>query len=881
MNQAHAPLPDSTGLSSSLTRFCVAVLLAFGAAEVQAANATAFDGDATTHDTFEQDDPKTARRSAPAQAVEFNSDFLSPQAASTDVSRFEKGNPVLPGSYRVDLYLNGRALGRTGVDVKAGTDPQRGRVCMTRMLLDQIGLDWSKVDAQRLHAFDAADHCVELAELVDDAHADLDTGELRLDLSVPQAVLRRTPRGYVSPELWDAGVTAGVLGYTFNAYRTDASGAASNSAYLGVNAGFNLGKWHFRHDGAMNWQSRSGSQYQNINSYVERDLPSITSRLTLGDGNTTGELFDTLPFRGAQLATDDRMLPDSQRGYAPIIRGIAETNARVTVRQRGSVIYDTPVSPGPFIIDDLYPTGYGGDLEVTVTEADGRVRKFAVPYASVAQLLRPGISRFSVTTGLIRNESLSFKPKLLQATYQRGLTNHLTGYGGVQANEYYAAVLTGVAVGTPLGALSLDVTGARTRLPNESQAGISVRVGYSKLFEETRSNVSVAAYRFSTSGFMDIANAMQTTDAVREGMSSDAISRPRNRLSITFNQALGDRWGQLFVSGFTQDYWNANRKDVQFQGGYSNQYKSLAYTLSANRVRNAYGQMDNQFMANLSIPLGKSTRAPQFGVNVTTQPGAGTTTQTTLGGVAGADNQWSYGASVSNGPAGSGTAGTVNGQYRGAKTTAQAGFALGRGYNSTSVGLSGSVVAHPDGITLSPYSGDTVAVVAAPDAAGARILGYAGLSLDGRGYGVVPYLTPYRLNEVAIDPKGLSADVELKTTSQLVAPRAGSVVMMRYDTVKGRAVLIDATRADGEALPFGADVVDADGNSVGAVGQAGRIFARLAADNATLAVRWGLANDQQCTMRVALPEIADRKNKGNDIERVQLPCVSHPDAAQR
>ncbi|KWF75885.1 hypothetical protein WL93_28430 [Burkholderia diffusa] len=819
------------------------------------------------------DDPKAAHRSAPAETVEFNSDFLSPQAASTDVSRFEKGNPVLPGSYRVDLYLNGRALGRTGVDVKASNDPQHGRVCMTRMLLDQIGLDWWKLDPERLRAFDDAGQCIELPALVDDAYADLDTGELRLDLSVPQAALRRMPRGYVSPELWDAGVTAGVLGYAFNAYRTAAGGASSESAYLGVNAGFNVGPWHFRHDGAMNWQNRSGSQYQNINSYVERDLPSITSRLTLGDGNTTGELFDTLPYRGAQLATDDRMLPDSQRGYAPVIRGIADTNARVTIRQRGSVIYDTPVSPGPFVIDDLYPTGYGGDLEVTVTEADGRVRTFAVPYASVAQLLRPGISRFAVTTGLIRNESLSFKPKLLQATYQRGLTNRLTGYGGVQANEYYAAVLSGVALGTPFGAFSLDVTGARTRLPNESEAGVSVRVGYSKLFEETRSNVSVAAYRFSTSGFMDIANAMQTIDAVREGMSSDAVSRPRNRLSITFNQSLGERWGQLFVSGFTQDYWNANRKDVQFQVGYSNQYKSLAYTLSANRVRNARGQMDNQFMANVSIPLGKSTRAPQFGVNLTTQPGAGTTTQATLGGVAGADNQWSYGASVSNGPAGSGTTGTINGQYRGAKTTAQAGFALGRGYNSTSVGLSGSVVAHPNGVTLSPYSGDTIAIVAAPDAGGARILGYAGLSLDQRGYGVVPYLTPYRLNEVALDPKGLSADVELKTTSQLVAPRAGSVVMMRYDTVKGRAVLIDATRADGEALPFGADVVDADGNSVGAVGQAGRIYARLAANDAALTVRWGLASEQQCTMRVALPAIANRKNKANDIERVQSQCV--------
>ena len=34
------------------------------------------------------------------------------------------------------------------------------------------------------------------------------------------------------------------------------------------------------------------------------------------------------------------------------------------------------VSPGNFVIDDLYPTGYGGDLEVSVVEADGRRREF-------------------------------------------------------------------------------------------------------------------------------------------------------------------------------------------------------------------------------------------------------------------------------------------------------------------------------------------------------------------------------------------------------------------------------------------------------------------------------------------------------------------------
>ena len=58
------------------------------------------------------------------------------------------------------------------------------------------------------------------------------------------------------------------------------------------------------------------------------------------------------------------------------MRGIAETNARIEVRQNQQLIYSSTVSPGSFVIDDLYPTGYGGDLEVSVIEADGRRREF-------------------------------------------------------------------------------------------------------------------------------------------------------------------------------------------------------------------------------------------------------------------------------------------------------------------------------------------------------------------------------------------------------------------------------------------------------------------------------------------------------------------------
>jgi outer membrane usher protein len=40
------------------------------------------------------------------------------------------------------------------------------------------------------------------------------------------------------------------------------------------------------------------------------------------------------------------MFPDGMRSYAPEIRGVAQSNALVTVRQGSNIIYQTTVPPG-------------------------------------------------------------------------------------------------------------------------------------------------------------------------------------------------------------------------------------------------------------------------------------------------------------------------------------------------------------------------------------------------------------------------------------------------------------------------------------------------------------------------------------------------------
>lgn len=159
-------------------------------------------------------------------------------------------------------------------------------------------------------------------------------------------------------------------------------------------------------------------------------MPALKSELTLGDATTSGLIFDSLTIRGIQLQSEYRMLPDGLRNYTPVINGIAETNARVRITQRGQTVYETMVPAGPFTINDVGAMGYGGDLEMTITEADGRVRTQIIPFSAPPMLLHKGVSNFGITAGKLKDDTLRERPKVIQGIYQYGLGSMYTLYAG-------------------------------------------------------------------------------------------------------------------------------------------------------------------------------------------------------------------------------------------------------------------------------------------------------------------------------------------------------------------------------------------------------------------------------------------------------------------
>ncbi len=180
---------------------------------------------------------------------------------------------------------------------------------------------------------------------------------------------------------------------------------------------------------------------------------------------------------------------------------------------------------------------------------------------------------------------------------------------------------------------------------------------------------------------------------------------------------------------------------------------------------------------------------------------------------------------------------------------------------------------HGGGITLSPQLdlNSAIGIIDAPDAKGARVSSSGQTMVDGRGYAVASNLMPYRMNDVTLDPTGTSNDVELQTTRLQTAPRAGAVVPLKFNTVSGRAVLIRAAQADGKPVPFAADVLDANGQSVGTMGQGGQLFVRGAEEGGVLTVRWGNAANEQCHLQYSLPA-RDKSDTSGVMAAVDAVC---------
>ncbi len=796
--------------------------------------------------------------------------FRGGRFSQSTLAQLTKNN-IASGTYKVDVYVNTNYIDTLTIDFITQDDGAVA-LCLKPEVFKSAGIKLPK-ETKKYTKTDNG--CFFFSQVVNGGSVDMNMAQLRLNLSVPQTDMNIVPRGYVNPDDLEAGSSIGFVNYISNYYHVSYSGNNSNahdSAWVALNGGVNIGKWQYRQLSNFNWRRQGGHSWKNIRSYVQRPLPTMRSQMALGELTTSGRFFSGLNYNGFSLATDDRMLPDSMRGYAPVIRGVAVTNAKVSVRQNGQEIYQTTVSPGSFEITDLYPTSYSGDLNVEVTEADGSVSRFSVPFSAVPESMRPGISRYNVEVGRTRDSGA--ESLFSDFIWQHGLNNTITLNSGLRVADSYQAVMLGGVYGSWLGAFGMDMTWSHASLPDTGYTeGWMTHLSWSKTFQETNTTVSLAGYRYSTRGYRDLSDVLgvrHTVNAENSWQSTTYLQQ--SRFDISLSQSMG-QLGNLFLSGSTQNYRDGRSRDTQLQFGYSNSFHGIGTNISIARQRtgnyNDSGSMQTMTSLSFSIPLGYSgARAPMLSTSWTHSTDGGDQYQSSLSGVLDEKQTTNYGINVSRDQEYKNTVFSGNLQKRFSSTTLGLNASKGQGYWQASGNAQGAMAIHSGGLTFGPYLSETFALIEAKGAEGATVLSSQQAAIDSRGYALIPSVTPYRYNRITLDPQNMDGNAELVDNEKRIAPMAGSASKLVFRTRSGTALLIKSRFPDGEVLPLGADVLDDSGNIIGMTGQGGQIYVRSEKNKGHLTVRWGEDAEDRCT----LPFDLSHAQEGQPMVRLSSIC---------
>ncbi|WP_430673388.1 fimbria/pilus outer membrane usher protein [Klebsiella aerogenes] len=799
-----------------------------------------------------------------------------------DLSQFEETGAIAPGVYNLNVFINNDEYGYRDIEVVYSDNGEPVPV-VTPELLRELHVNIDSIDTFRTLL--DSEKITNLGSLIPKATVKIDLKDLALRIRVPQARMDVTAAGAINPNLLDVGIPGVMLNYNINTNRMwDRDSSPSSNLFSGINGGLNIGAWRLRSNYIYSRSEGEGYRYSNsyfTGTHIKRTLIPFKAELSIGEVNTSSEVFDTFPARAVMLSSLEQMKPYSLRGFAPVVSGNAETNARVTVMQNDNIVYQTYVSPGPFVIKDLYQAAIGADLTVMIHEADGRIRTQKIAYSSLPNMLRQGAYKYQLVAGEYNNHNSPHtdSSRFFQGTLTYGLPMDTTLYGGFLASDkYYSGVLGfGFSMGK-FGALSADITQSYLSeiADYKSLSGQSYRLRYSKSIMETGTSIDLTAYRYSTKNYFNFMDYNR-----REYMPvSDEHTWARKRRRSSFQTRITQdfhKFGMFSLAASRDDYWGSTMINNNLSAIYNLTLKNINFGISysIDRIKSNNSWPENRTVyINVQVPFSfffKDSVNSAYATYMLSRDNHGKVQQQASYNGTLFDDRLSYSAqqSWSNGDNEPSTSG-LSFNYQGSKGLGSFGYSQSSKWRSLNVGLSGGLIAHSGGITFSQTLGSSVALVHAPGATNTRVIN-GNVNTDSSGYAVVPYLSDFQKNTITLDPTTLPENVEILKNTLNIYPIKDSIVQAKFKTRSGYQAIFTIKDKKGNYIPFGATVsMLKDTNSEDAmfiVGDKGQTYISGLAMNGTLLIQWGNNSTQSCKADYNLS-----KSNKNNIINLSLTC---------
>lgn len=578
-------------------------------------------------------------------------------------------------------------------------------------------------------------------------------------------------------------------------------------------------------------QAIGATAWRRLSSTWTLDWPDRAWTLRAGDTATRPSIWGrSFLLGGLQLGTNFGLRPGWSSQAVPTLSGSATAPSTVELYINDALRQTQQVGAGPFTIDNLQAPAGAAEARIVVRDLLGRETVIVRPFFTSTQLLRPGVSEWSVEAGRLRYNlgaaSGDYRQPFVQGWMRHGWDARWTTESSAQASR-------------DLRQLSLGVTGtlADSVLVQAALAGSD----------------SAAAGR----GGSALLGLERTTAAWSLGLRTVAISSGFRELGMgstdlparaEHSATLRHAWRSTWSLGLT-----AARRETHGAGALTSGTASLGWTspsgLSwlAHLTRVEGTQVSRSAHVSVVWPLdGRRVLSAQAGRS--------------------AGSLEAYASASSPIQAGSGLGWRALAGHRAGGDAAEAGayWQADRWFGSMEVrssagsqawraGLQGALVAVDGSVFAANRLQDSFALVEVPGQPGVAVgLGSGGsVRTDARGRALLPRLLPHQENAVRIDPAALPEGAELDEFERAAVPPWRSGVKVVFAVRQGRAALVRIVLDDGLPAPALAEVsLEGDERRFTVAHRGEAYVTGLREGPTTLELHW---QEQSCALALQVP----------------------------
>lgn len=493
----------------------------------------------------------------------------------------------------------------------------------------------------------------------------------------------------------------------------------------------------------------------------------------------------TRPIRmaGLQIHRDFGLRPDLITMPLPTLTGSAAASSTLDLYVNQVRALSTTIPQGPYAIENPPMLNGSGQAQVVVRDALGRETVSSTPFYASSELLAPGLTDYSAEVGFARRNygtaSNDYDGALaLSGSYRRGISPGLTLDGHAESADGLI-LLGGGGTGKlgNFGLLSFAASGSRT--PNGSGGLVDIE------FESRSPAFSLILRSQRTFGdYEDLASWTAELPGV-SGQDRRIFDQPQALDQAAISFPLPWPKSSIGASFVHLSRYDGERSQI---AGLSFNQDLGRLSLFANVMRDLDDAHSTHVYVGLSISLGHGVTA-------------------TAGTAAGRNANASF---VEASRQGTDEPGTVGWAVRASEGDEREFYGIGR-YNASFARFEGtgsyrdgtsSATAMMEG-ALSTVAGEglfasrplndafAVVDVGVPNVAVLRENRAAGVT-NRAGRLLVPDLTPFVANRLAIDPSGLPVDAQVNQTAATVTPysRVASVVDLRVNSDTQSAIVV-------------------------------------------------------------------------------------------